>query len=62
MIMKSSTNLMQVFAAFSELFLVLNSSINILIYSLLSSRFREEVVKGVGALRRMRCCKKDPTL
>ena len=53
---------MQVFAAFSELFLVLNSSINILIYSLLSSRFREEVVKGVGTLRRMRCCKKDQTL
>ena len=52
---------MQVFAAFSELFLVLNSSINILIYSLLSSRFREEVVKGVGTLRRMRC-RNNPTL
>ena len=42
----------QVFTAFSELFLVLNSSINILIYSLLSSRFRDEVVKGVGRIRR----------
>ena len=44
---------LQVFTAFSHLFLVLNSSINILIYSLLSSRFRDEVVKRV---RRTRWC------
>lgn len=46
--------LLQVFTAFSHLFLVLNSSINILIYSLLSSRFRDEVIKGV---RRIRGCR-----
>ena len=48
--------LLQVFTAFSHLFLVLNSSINILIYSLLSSRFRDEVVKR---MRRIRCCNKS---
>jgi hypothetical protein len=36
---------------FSHLFLILNSSINILIYSLLSSKFREEVVKLAARLK-----------